>query len=440
LKKWLNPANVGASDRDAAAQRHPGTGLWLLEECAEFREWMHAPNSFLWLHGISGSGKTVLSSTIIETLRGRSELFIFFYFDTNNSNQCTITHLLCSLVMQLSVQLPSQDQTLYTLWKSHASGEQGLPSESALISKALIPLLKEFTKPIYIVLDALDECSDRREKLLDSIAAIVEAQLSNVRLIVTSRPEVRFNAGLAECGVSVSLDSCVDRDIESYVDAILSKEAHWTAEKKDEIKTKLVKQGGGMSVLSINYRHRAHSMVQVPSCLPPAHVTKALSDMPTSLPDIYDRILQNVKAPDMVSNVCRTINWLTVCGCPMELTALIDALAFDFDKKPLRFNADERTQPEALIAACAGFVSVSPDIYDNTKSMVKIAHASVTDYFISGKGLKDSIEGYCEVSPQSAHFLVARTCLAYLCSFDRVIDYGTAHSDYPLALYAANEW
>ncbi|KAJ7224553.1 hypothetical protein GGX14DRAFT_334853, partial [Mycena pura] len=262
------------------------------------------------------------------------------------------------------------------------------------------------------VLDALDECSDRREKLLDSIAAIVEAQLSNVRLIVTSRPEVRFKAVLAECGVSVSLDGCVDRDIESYVDTILSKEAHWTPEKKDEIKTKLAEQGGGMfRLVFLQLSELRKSGWKLSSAI------KALSDMPTSLPDIYDRILQNVKAPDMVSNICRTINWLTVCGGPMELPALIDALAFDFDKKPLRFNPDEPTQPEALIAACAGFVSVSPDIYDHTKSMVKIAHASVTDYFVSAKGLKDSIKGYCEVSPQSAHFLVARTCLAYLCSF-----------------------
>ncbi|KAJ7605974.1 hypothetical protein DFH06DRAFT_1150285 [Mycena polygramma] len=52
LKEWLKPANVGASHRSAAAERHPGSGLWLLEESAQFREWMYSPNSFLWLYGI----------------------------------------------------------------------------------------------------------------------------------------------------------------------------------------------------------------------------------------------------------------------------------------------------------------------------------------------------------------------------------------------------
>jgi hypothetical protein len=51
LDKWLKPANVGQSQQDAAEKYHPGTGTWLLER-AEFREWIYAPNSFLWLYGI----------------------------------------------------------------------------------------------------------------------------------------------------------------------------------------------------------------------------------------------------------------------------------------------------------------------------------------------------------------------------------------------------
>jgi hypothetical protein len=71
---------VGQSQQDAAEKCHPGTGTWLLER-AEFREWIYAPNSFLWLYGIcrlltyimmellviilsAGSGKTVLRSLL----------------------------------------------------------------------------------------------------------------------------------------------------------------------------------------------------------------------------------------------------------------------------------------------------------------------------------------------------------------------------------------
>ncbi|KAJ7605972.1 hypothetical protein DFH06DRAFT_1252145 [Mycena polygramma] len=428
LKEWLKPANVGASHRSAAAARHPGSGLWLLEESAQFREWMYSSNSFLWLYGISGSGKTVLSSSIIETVRGRGEACAFFYFEVTDSEQRTITHLLCSLVIQLSVQFEAQDQVLHALWKSHADGQQGLPTDSELVSKGLIPILRKFKRPVYIVLDALDEASDRRENLLDVVTDIVDAQLSNVRLLVASRPEVRFEARLAGRGVAVSLEGVVDRDIECFVHAILSKETRWPAARKDDVKTKLLQRSSGMfrlvSLQLSDLRSRGWILSKVDA---------ALSSMPCSLPDFYDRILKDITNPEMVANVCRTINWVIASRRPMQLVELVDALAFDFGNEPLRFDPDARMSPEVLVAACEGFISVTADV-------VKIAHSSVTEYFLSSRKSKDALDGYAEVQFNSAHFLIAQTCVAYLCSFDPDIPFATIPSSYPLAQYAAKNW
>lgn len=51
LEKWLQPATVALSQRDAENKRHKGTGSWLLER-GEFIEWFYATNSLLWLYGI----------------------------------------------------------------------------------------------------------------------------------------------------------------------------------------------------------------------------------------------------------------------------------------------------------------------------------------------------------------------------------------------------
>ncbi|KAF8122745.1 hypothetical protein K438DRAFT_1176759 [Mycena galopus ATCC 62051] len=202
LEKWLQPANVALSQRDAANKRHAETGLWLFQR-VEFKEWIYASNSLMWLHGISGSGKTVLSSTIINALRARAEPLAFFYFDTNNRKQLTVTQLLYSLVDQLSVQAHPPDKTLNSLWTAYANGKH-LPSNAALISDALIPILRQLTKPVYIVLDALDECSERDE-LLRVITLLVDAKLLHVHILMTSRPEVTYGVGN---GLSrVALDS-----------------------------------------------------------------------------------------------------------------------------------------------------------------------------------------------------------------------------------------
>ncbi|KAJ7605976.1 ankyrin repeat-containing domain protein [Mycena polygramma] len=375
---------------------------------------------------------TPLSSSIIETVRGRGEACAFFYFETTNSEQRTITHLLCSLLMQLSVQLVSQDQTLHALWKSYADGQHGLPADSTLISKALIPLLREFNEPVYIVLDALDEALDRRQKLLDSITDIVDAQLPNMRLLVTSRAEVRFKAPLADRGVAVSLDGCVDRDIECAVDATLSEETEWPAARKDAVKTKLLGRSSGMQVLLFrlvslqlnDLRSRGWTL---------SKMDEAVSGMPASLPDFYDRILKDITNPEMVANVCRTISWLIASRRPMELVELVDALAFDFGNKPLRFDRDARMSASVLVAACAGFISISDDV-------VKIAHSSVTEYFLSSRKFKDSLDGYADVRFNSAHFLLAQTCVAYLCSLDPGTLFETIPSDYALGEYASENW
>ncbi|KAJ7087481.1 ankyrin repeat-containing domain protein [Mycena epipterygia] len=371
------------------------------------------------------------SSTVIDTLHSREEPLAFFYFDTNNSGQCTVTQLLYSLVSQLSVQAPSADRTLSGLWSSYASG-QHLPSDSALISKALIPILKEFTDPVYIVLDALDECSDR-DKLLQTLIEIVDTTLPHVHLLLTSRQEVPCS--IIPNVVSLSLEGRVDQDIDSYVTDMLSKKVSWSSERRDEIKRGLLEHGSGMfRLVSLQLKELRH-------CGTPSQAQKALLNMPTSLYSIYDRILQNIKNLDMVSSVGRVINWLLFSKRIMQLNEIIDALAFNFDQQPLCFDADERMERKALLEACAGFVTVSEttDQYSTAPLItLKLAHASVKDYFLSAKG-PTRLCGDCEVSEQTAHHLIAQTCVAYLCSLDHVLDQNEIQ-DYPLAQYAAENW
>jgi ankyrin repeat protein len=156
--------------------------------------------------------------------------------------------------------------------------------------------------------------------------------------------------------------------------------------------------------------------------------------MPTSLNTIYDRILQNIKNPGMFSSVCRAMNWLIFSKRPMTLDEIIDALAFNFEREPLLFDTEERMGPDVLLPACAGFVAVS----GNAKCTVKLAHSSVKEYFL--RATQPRLSGDCEISVQAAHHLLARTCIAYLCSFNHVLSPYEDLQRYPLTLYAVENW
>lgn len=65
--------------------RQNGTGVWLLQS-SEFQKFMKSPKSKLWLYGIPGAGKSVLSATVIEHTSGyRTEKIASAYFFSANT-------------------------------------------------------------------------------------------------------------------------------------------------------------------------------------------------------------------------------------------------------------------------------------------------------------------------------------------------------------------
>lgn len=81
-------------------------------------------------------------------------------------------------------------------------------------------------KECYIVLDALDESTTRNELLLWIKGVVFNSELSDIRLICTSRPEVEFTRNIPQL---ISEENClklnkesINTDICSYVVAQLS--------------------------------------------------------------------------------------------------------------------------------------------------------------------------------------------------------------------------
>ena len=65
IRRWLCAPDPSENYHKALKQQQPGTGEWFLDS-KEFSNWKSEPASFLWLYGIPGCGKTILSSTVID--------------------------------------------------------------------------------------------------------------------------------------------------------------------------------------------------------------------------------------------------------------------------------------------------------------------------------------------------------------------------------------
>ena len=201
------------------------------------------------------------SSTIIEEIKtmqksGRASLAMYFY-DFREDKKRDLCGLLSSVLFQLCNQSDSYHPILTTFYSTHIKGAQ-TPSDDELI-RCLINLLElPGSKPIYLIIDALDECpstsslSSPREELLSLLEDLVEEQLPNLRICVTSRPEVDITTilePLAFRSISLHDTSGQRKDIRDYIGSIVStnkKMQNWSPHHRQLVTDVLTRRADGM--------------------------------------------------------------------------------------------------------------------------------------------------------------------------------------------------
>jgi hypothetical protein len=227
---------------------------------------------------VAGAGKSVLwyvtllifssrvlivlaSSTIIEeidTMRkaGLASL-CFFYCDFREDQKKDLRGLLSSLLVQLCHQSDAYCDTLFNVYSEHAKGSRHA-SDNAL-AECLKDLLNlPGLAPVYLIIDALDECPNTsaipspRDEVLNLIEELVNLQISNLHVCVTSRPETDIKDVLDPLifrFVSLHDESGQKRDIRDYIQSVINthpKNRRWKAEDKQLVIDVLTKKSDGM--------------------------------------------------------------------------------------------------------------------------------------------------------------------------------------------------
>jgi hypothetical protein len=256
---WFSAPDPSTNYHKAHKQRQAESGLWLLES-AKFIDWKESAASQLWLYGIPGCGKTILSSTIVEHLLQHyhddtSMVTAYFYFDFNDAQkqdpEMMLRSLLCQL-LQRSVMIPKGVDALF----SSCENGRRQPSLHALLDVTR-QVVQQSTQ-VYIVLDALDECTQRLE-LMDVLEIVAGWQLNNLHLLMTSRKErdiAMSLEGYIEEEDAVCLQRVeVNQDIQRYVQQRLRDDkglAKWNKDAaiRQEIETALMRGACGMYVFT----------------------------------------------------------------------------------------------------------------------------------------------------------------------------------------------
>jgi hypothetical protein len=201
------------------------------------------------------------SSTIIEDIevmhKSGQALLAIFYCDFKDDEKKGIRGLVSSVLVQLCYQSDAYCDILSKLYSEHKHGSES-PSNDRLI-RCLTDLLKlPRQAPIFLIVDALDECPNSpgmpspREKLLALLEDLVDARLPNLRICVTSRPEVDIKAILEPLtfySVSLHDERGQKDDIEKYIKSIVNTNRNmrrWKPEHKQLVIDALTERADGM--------------------------------------------------------------------------------------------------------------------------------------------------------------------------------------------------
>ena len=181
----------------------------------------------------------------------------YFYFDFRDVDKQKLRSLLSSLLIQLSAQSDSYCDILFRLYSSHDFGVRK-PND-----RAMVVCLKEMLSigsqgPIYIIMDALDECPitttipSPREEVLELVDELVGLRLPNFHICAMSRPEHDIRAALGHLtlhAVSLHHETGQQQDIVDYVVSFVSTDRRmrrWREEDKDLVIKTLSEKSDGM--------------------------------------------------------------------------------------------------------------------------------------------------------------------------------------------------
>jgi hypothetical protein len=153
-------------------------------------------------------------------------VLVYFYFDFKDSERDSQSFLR-SILLQLAVQQPGISNSLERFFNRNRHHTHISSSELLSIISSTIRDLQH----VYMVVDGLDECGDR-EDIMHVIEKVNGCGLSNVHVLLASRPESNIESAISSFLThQISLDEKnVDLDISIFIQAVLQddqKLARW---------------------------------------------------------------------------------------------------------------------------------------------------------------------------------------------------------------------
>lgn len=442
------------NDIDRAVQ---GTCEWLLKH-QTCMNWATSHHGLLWIKGKPGAGKSTLLKHALSKQRDMpgatdSDLVLcFFFHGRGDTLQRTPLGLFRSLLHQILKQIPGALSDLVDGYQEKCRDHgappeawQWHPEELWHFLKASAPKILE-TRPIWLFVDALDECGEedavqlaiKFKSLLDSVSSTT-AQGIHICFSCRHYPIPPDLDGV----MNICVEDENGDDVAAYVRQRLSETFVREAPSIAEL---ITSRASGVFMWARLVLERVLRLERQRARW--GRIRDEICSIP---PDMNSLYLDHIQRMEDKAASLRLIQWLCFAVRPLSLEEIYWALAIDTDcpHKSLQecgskedYGTDDDMQRRIVALSCGLAETVTSS---SQTSVVQFIHQSVKDFFVD-KGLLvlDSSPETVDEAIGRAHFSLSRTCIRYLLMEEigqsKSINGEDMENQFPFISYAAITW
>jgi hypothetical protein len=393
------------------------TGNWLLH-LPEFKSWMqNDSNDIFWLSGSMGSGKSVLTSYVVEDLKQRLNrskgcMIASYFFDARykvSASTATVLREMIQEVLQRQHHTPACKRLQSILVSLDAGDTKISPSQLRAYFTAIRHTLA-VGESMFLILDGLDDLDESETNLIKELIYLARHQNGShqIKCFISSRSRWTRD-DITDGSVRIDIDSearareClayfVQNEAENLLDAsyfgdILYKKLSTNPE-------------GAFSRAVLAFR----TLRQVDE-FNEGRIQALIESLPPTLTGMYQLMLERISEKDR-ARARRLFAFVTYAARPLRVSELLTLMDLDMrdlipwaqKKSPCLSEKSEYTEED--IPRLSGGLLIACD--DGT---VNFVHLSARDYVKSQCSSPQL--GYLSMSEHHAHELLTRICFHYL--------------------------
>ncbi|KAF4458312.1 hypothetical protein FALBO_14955 [Fusarium albosuccineum] len=413
IVRWISSEPHGQYHIQANSEVLEGTGEWLVHDPTFIRWKNESASSILWLYGIPGSGKSKLTSIVVEDAQhafrqNQAPAPVYFYCSRNPAEpgRSDPPSILASIARQLSTPQPRGPllKAAIDVYKrreeeAFASGPLRLDESRKLI----LNLLEQHKDAsMTIVIDALDECnSATRGDLMDTLEELLKASPCLLKIFVSSRTDQDIvyklknypNMHLSSDRNSADIDLFVQSETQRLIDkGSLLRFSTRKAEIRDKIIHELTSKAQGI----MRFRWVSLQLQALCQLTTDDAIGERLGRLPKTLADLYREILERIEelGADTDRQFAQSaLSWLLCAREQLRSDVFLTAVSTTKKQTAHAISKDQ------LLQLCCNLI-----VFDSTVDVFRFSHLSVREFLEDQELYKQA----------SANALVAEACLLNL--------------------------